>query len=92
MLVMRPNITEEERDRELAKFELMLKNEEAMEINAMIRGRQRMAYPMQGHWEGIYVLYRYAAKRSTAQVAQRMLSKPDIESEGYLLRFMTFAL
>lgn len=44
------------------------------------------------HWEGIYVLYRYAAKRSTAQAAQMMLSKPDIESEGYLLRFMTFVL
>lgn len=37
------------RDRELAKFELLLKNEEALEINAMIRGRQRMAYPMKGY-------------------------------------------
>ena len=48
MMVLRPNITDEERDRELAKFELFLKNDEAVEINAMVRGRQRMAYPMQG--------------------------------------------
>mmetsp|Transcript_28816 Transcript_28816/g.81188 ORF Transcript_28816/g.81188 Transcript_28816/m.81188 type:complete len:180 (+) Transcript_28816:155-694(+) len=92
MLVLRPNITDEERDRELAKFEFFLKNEEAVEINAVVRGRQRMAYPMQGHWEGIYVLYTYGAKRQTAKGVQKMLSTPDIESEGYLLRFMTFVV
>uniref|UniRef100_A0A061RX83 Plastid chloroplast ribosomal protein s6 n=1 Tax=Tetraselmis sp. GSL018 TaxID=582737 RepID=A0A061RX83_9CHLO len=92
MMVLRPNITNDERDRELAKFEVFLKNEEAIEISAMVRGRQRMAYPMQGHWEGIYVLYTYAAKRTTAQGVQQLLSNPDIESEGYLLRFMSFVV
>jgi len=34
------------RDRELAKFEAFLNKEECLSINALVRGRSRMAYPM----------------------------------------------
>lgn len=34
------------RDKELAKFEAFLNKEECMNINALIRGRSRMAYPV----------------------------------------------
>lgn len=41
-------------------------------------------------WEGIYVLYTYAAKRQTAKNIQLLLSKPEAGSEGKLLRHITF--
>ncbi len=41
-------------------------------------------------WEGIYVLYTYAAKRQTAKKIQLLLSKPEAGSEGKLLRHITF--
>jgi hypothetical protein len=36
------------RDVELAKFEAFLKKEEARDISALVRGSQRLAYPIKG--------------------------------------------
>lgn len=44
-----------------------------------------------GHWEGIYVLFQYAAEGKTAQSVQQLLANPDAESQGNLLRWATFA-
>lgn len=90
MIVLRPTMNEEERDRELAKFEAFLNKEECQHINALVRPRSRMAYPMQGQWEGIYVLYTYAAKRPTAKTVQLLLSNPEAGSEGNIFRHITF--
>jgi hypothetical protein len=42
------------------------------------------------HWEGIYVLYTYAAKRQTARTVQLLLSNPEAGSEDTVLRHITF--
>lgn len=34
---------------ELAKFEAFLKKEEALEISALVRGSQHLAYPIDGY-------------------------------------------
>lgn len=36
------------RDKELAKFEAFLNKEQCMHINALVRNRSRLAYPMKG--------------------------------------------
>lgn len=36
------------RDKELAKFEAFLNNQECREIKALVRGRQPLAYPIYG--------------------------------------------
>ena len=41
-------------------------------------------------WEGVYVLYTYAAKRQTAKSVQLLLSRPEAGSEGKVLRHKTF--
>ncbi|KAF5838767.1 hypothetical protein DUNSADRAFT_2230 [Dunaliella salina] len=89
MLILTPTLNDEDRDRELAKFEAYLNKEECLSINALVRGRSRLAYPMKTHWEGIYVLYTYAARRQTARAVQLMLSNPEVGSENVLLRHMT---
>jgi small subunit ribosomal protein S6 len=40
-------------------------------------------------WEGIYVLYTYAARRQTARTVQLNLSTPEVGSENVLLRHIT---
>lgn len=91
MIVLRPDMTEEERDVELAKFEAFLKKEGSVDVSALVRGSpQRLAYPIKGHWEGVYVLYRYAAKRATSQGVQKLLSTPAVGAEENVLRHMTF--
>ncbi|KAL0045136.1 hypothetical protein WJX82_009684 [Trebouxia sp. C0006] len=56
MIVLRPDMSDENRDIELAKFEAFLNREQCKEIKALVRGRQQLAYPIKGFWEGIYVL------------------------------------
>jgi small subunit ribosomal protein S6 len=79
-------------DKELAKFEAFLNKEECLEIGAIVRPRARLAYPMDRHksWEGIYVLYTYAARRPTAKAVQLLLSNPEAGSEDKLMRHITF--
>lgn len=89
MIVFRTTLTDEERDKELAKFEAYLNKEECMHINALVRPKAKMAYPIKGNWEGVYVLYTYAAKRQTARQVQINLSKPESGAEDNILRHMT---
>ena len=78
-------------DKELAKFEAFLNKEQCAHINALVRSRSRLAYPMKGaQWEGIYALYTYAARRATARAVQQLLSNPEAGSEDIVLRFTTF--
>ncbi len=37
------------RDVELAKFEAFLKQHETLDISALVRGSQRLAYPIKGY-------------------------------------------
>lgn len=41
-------------------------------------------------WDGIYVLYTYAAQRKTSQAVQKLLSTPVVGQEKNVLRHMTF--
>lgn len=90
MLVLKATLTDDERDKELAKFEAFLNKEGCQSINALVRPRQRMAYPMKGNWESMYVLYTYAASRQTARKVQLLLSNPEAGSEDRILRHVTF--
>ena len=46
MLVLRPSMADEERDQELAKFQAFLQKQGASQLSDMVRGRQRLAYPI----------------------------------------------
>ncbi|KAF8057254.1 rpsF [Scenedesmus sp. PABB004] len=89
MIVLRASINDQDRDEQLAKFEAYLNKEDCQHINALVRNRSRMAYPMKGNWDGMYVLYTYAAKRQTARNVQLLLSNPEAGSEDKILRHIT---
>merc|ERR1712224_62671 len=90
ILILRPDIPEEEKTRQLAKFEALLENEGAESIHTTIKGIQRMSYPMKGYRDGIYILYRYDARGTTANVVQKNLANPDAETQGNILRWVNF--
>ncbi|KAG2439213.1 hypothetical protein HXX76_004575 [Chlamydomonas incerta] len=89
MMILKPSLSDEERDRELAKFEAYLNKEECFNINALVRGRSKLAYPIKKEWEGIYVLYSYVARRQTARAVQQLLSNPEAGAEDTVLRHIT---
>ena len=90
MIVLRPDMSDEQRDQELAKFEAFLKKESADDVKVTVRGRQRLAYPIKRFNEGIYVLYTYGAGATVSQKVQKMLSTPEAGAELNILRHMTF--
>jgi len=91
MIVLRAMMDDKGRDEQLAKFEAYLNKEGCMHINCLVKNRSRMAYPMKkDNWDGIYVLYTYAAKRQTARSVQLLLSNPEAGSEDKILRHITF--
>jgi small subunit ribosomal protein S6 len=90
MIVLRPSMVDEERDQELAKFQAFLQKQGATQLTDMVRGRQRLAYPIKRFTEGIYVLYTYSASSGAGQAVQKYLSTPQAGSELNILRHMTF--
>lgn len=46
MLVLRPTMKDEERDQELARFQAFLQKQGATGLSDLVRGRQRLAYPI----------------------------------------------
>merc|ERR550514_1729842 len=90
MLILRPDIPDEEKVRQLAKFEALLANEGAQEIDTTIKGRQKISYSMRGHRDGIFVLFRYKASAAAANAVQTNLANPDAETQGNILRWVNF--
>merc|ERR1712224_534365 len=92
MLVLRPDIFDEEKDRQLAKFEAFLIKSGAGNIECLIKGKQKMSYPIQGHWDGIFVLFQFFAKGKIPTSVHKMLSNPDVESQGNIVRWILLRL
>lgn len=90
MVVLRPDLSDEQRDSELAKFEAFLRKHGAAKIDVTVRGRQRLAYPMKGFSDGIYVLYTFEADPSVVSPMQKMLSTPTAGAELNVLRHISF--
>lgn len=92
MVVLRPDLGDEARDSELAKFEAFLQKSGAEDIQVTIRGRQRLAYPIKSFADGIYVLYTYDASPQVVAPVQKLLSTPTAGAELNVLRHMTFRI
>ena len=55
MYILRPDIPEEEVDSHLKKYSEMLEKSETEVLDSQMRGKRRLAYPIDKHKEGIYV-------------------------------------
>merc|ERR1712217_125194 len=92
LLILRPDIAEEEKDRQLAKLEAFLAKKGAEKIDCVIKGKQRIAYPMRKHRQGIYVLLLFAASGSVAKALHDTLSNPDVETQRNIIKWVNFKL
>lgn len=70
MVVLRPDLSEEEWEEELARFESSLDKAGVTEIDSLVRGRQRMAYPIKGCVYGLYVLYTFIGTPQVGRAVQ----------------------
>ena len=87
MLVLRPDLDEETRVTQLAKIESWLSTEGAVEVNMAMKGTQRLAYPMNGCWEGFMVFTTFLSSADGVRTFEKKMSTPDSESQGNILRW-----
>merc|ERR1719453_198591 len=92
MLILRPDMFDEEKDRQLAKLESYLLNNGAENIDCAVKGKQKMSYPIAGYWNGVYVLFHFSGVGSIAKGVHKLLANPDVESQGNILRWINLRL
>merc|ERR550514_529502 len=88
MVVLRPDLSEDEWEEELARFESSLDKAGVTEIDSLVRGRQRMAYPINGCVYGLFVLYTFIGDHSVGRAVQKFFNAPDLRPQKPILRHM----
>jgi small subunit ribosomal protein S6 len=79
MYILRSDLGEELVDQAIAKYENLLRDQGAEEIEIQHRGRRRLAYEIQRQREGIYIQMNYKAPgKHVAPVERAMRLSEDV--------------
>ena len=87
MLILRPDLSEGDVEGDLQALQEFLEANGATDVMLNLKGRQRMASPIKGEWNGIYVLVMFCAPRKVSKLLQDRLSAPD--DTNRIMRFLT---
>lgn len=77
MYILRPDSSEEQVDSAIAKYRDYLSETGAENIQVQVRGRKRLAYPINKFVDGIYVQMNYTADGSQIAPLERMMRLSD---------------
>ena len=81
------DFSEGEVEAEVGEFRDFLEAQGAQDVEVAVKGRQRMASPIKGEWNGIFALFMYAAPFQCSRAVQDRLSAPDDAKR--VMRFIT---
>ncbi len=84
MYILRPDLGDEQIDQAIEKYQALLREQGAEDLETQHRGKRRLAYEIQKHREGIYVQMNYTAPGSTVALLERAMRLND-----EVIRFMT---
>ncbi|GAB4377706.1 MAG: 30S ribosomal protein S6 [Elainellaceae cyanobacterium] len=87
MYILRPDLGDEQTDQSIAKYQSILKEQGAEEIDTQHRGKRRLAYEIQRYREGIYIQMNYAS----SGVAVAAMEKAMRLSED-VIRYLTIKM
>lgn len=73
MYILRPDLGEELVDQAIAKYQDLMREQGAEQIEIQHRGKRRLAYPIDRHREGIYIQMNYKAPGSHVAVIERAM-------------------
>ncbi len=73
MYILRPDLGEEQVDQAIAKYEALMREQGAENIEIQHRGRRRLAYEIQRQREGIYVQVNYKAPGTHVAILERAM-------------------
>ncbi|PSB06525.1 30S ribosomal protein S6 [filamentous cyanobacterium CCP1] len=84
MYILRPDLGDEQTDQAIGKYQNILLEQGAQEVDTQHRGKRRLAYEIQNHREGIYVQMNY----TSSGVAVMAMEKAMRLSED-VIRYLT---
>jgi len=73
MYILRPDVTEEVVDEEIAKYQGILQEQGATILETQHRGKRRLAYEIDRHREGIYIQINFQGPGAVIAVMERAM-------------------
>ena len=73
MYILRPDLGEEQVDQAIAKYQNLLSEQGAQDIEIQHRGKRRLAYEIQRQREGVYIQMNYKAPGSHVAPLERAM-------------------
>ena len=87
MYILRPDLGEEQVDQAIAKYENLLREQGAEQIEIQHRGKRRLAYEINRQREGVYIQMNYKAPAThVAPIERAMRISEDV------IRYLTLKL
>lgn len=77
MYILRPDLSEEEVDKAIEKYQTILRDNGAQITETLHRNKRRLAYEIQKYREGIYIQMNYEADGSQVAVMERAMRLSD---------------
>lgn len=73
MYILRPDLTDDLIDQNITKFQGILTDQGAENLETQHRGKRRLAYEINKHRDGVYVQMNYQVKGSAIAVLERAM-------------------
>ncbi|MEO1427879.1 MAG: 30S ribosomal protein S6 [Cyanobacteria bacterium J06632_19] len=73
MYILRPDLIEEQVEQNISKYENLIKENGAENIQIQNRGKRRLAYEINRHRDGVYIQMNYTAPGSTIALMERAM-------------------
>lgn len=84
MYILRPDLTEDLTNQAIAKYQSLLQEQGAYDLEIQLRGKRRLAYEINNHRDGIYVQMNYQGPPAQIAVLEKAMRYDDL-----VIRYMT---
>ena len=87
MYILRPDLLDEQVNQAVEKYQSMLRDQGAQDLNVQLRGKHRLAYEINRQRDGIYVQMNYQAKGNVVAPLERAMRLSE-----EVIRYLTIKL
>ncbi|PPS44762.1 30S ribosomal protein S6 [Chroococcidiopsis sp. TS-821] len=77
MYILRPDLTEEQVEQAVTRYQNLLQEQGATQVEIQNRGKRRLAYEIAKHREGIYIQMNYQAPGTVIAQLERAMRLSD---------------
>jgi small subunit ribosomal protein S6 len=77
MYIIRPDLTDEQVDQVISKYQTLLQEQGATDLQIQHRGKRRLAYEIQKHRDGTYIQMNFKASGNTVATMEKAMRLSD---------------